>query len=681
MIKVIDKHFRLLLKMILCISLFLICNQNVKADGYNYANFKWEDFKEMYKDYWTSSCENDEDSDKCTEAVLKSQKKFFNKLYKMLTKYERNGLYIKDEIIVGTLYYGLTPDSFRDDNSYYKKWFDKISFDFEEEDDNIEIDDDDASDMTTLTKESNSIKLLIKAMVGYEATCYKETSPAYEEVDGVNTPYCDQGSLIKNGNDNFTCKTILSTNMVNFGEKLLVNSGLSSFFGIMRSKKHQECLDQGGTYEVANKKTVSEDAYWQFLETSEYFDNKPHLQYRFDHIIEGTDYKSISDLERAMDKDEALYNQYHDEIVEERQEIILEIKESLDAFYSEYPETVAYFSSISNMYYYPIGGGEITSENGKNYAKGDPVSTYILKDYNPGTNEGIDIGSFEDNVNIIAVKTGVVSKVVNTCTSGNKSCNSGYGNMIVISHSDGTSTIYSYLNSVNVSEGQSVSQGEIIGVMGNTGDTREKALHFEIKVSSGARVNPNTYVSIQNPRPKTTSVGTVLGGTNQQTICLTLKESGASDSGIAGIMANIAAESGFNPMNLENSYEQKLGYNDQSYTSAVDNGSYTNFTNDSAGYGICQWTYKTRKQGLLGRAKSNNVSIGDMGNQVSFLFQELQVGYSGLYNSIMSGNDSANSIGATFCHSFENPSDHNQCDNERANNANAYYSYVINGCN
>ena len=51
MIKVIDKHFRLLLKMILCISLFLICNQNVKADGYNYANFKWEDFKEMYNNF------------------------------------------------------------------------------------------------------------------------------------------------------------------------------------------------------------------------------------------------------------------------------------------------------------------------------------------------------------------------------------------------------------------------------------------------------------------------------------------------------------------------------------------------------------------------------------------------------------------------------------------------------
>ena len=97
----IDKYYKLFVKMILCISLFLMCNQKVYADGYNYASFKWDDFKELYKDYWTDVCETEEDSEKCTEQVIKSQKKFFNKLYKMLTKYEKNGLYIKDEIIVG----------------------------------------------------------------------------------------------------------------------------------------------------------------------------------------------------------------------------------------------------------------------------------------------------------------------------------------------------------------------------------------------------------------------------------------------------------------------------------------------------------------------------------------------------------------------------------------------------
>lgn len=53
--------------------------------------------------------------------------------------------------------------------------------------------------------------------------------------------------------------------------------------------------------------------------------------------------------------------------------------------------------------------------------------------------------------------------------------------------------------------------------------------------------------------------------------------------GVAGLMGNLYAESGLQPNNLQNSYEESLGYSDSSYTQAVDNGSYTNFTSDSAG--------------------------------------------------------------------------------------------------
>ena len=62
----------------------------------------------------------------------------------------------------------------------------------------------------------------------------------------------------------------------------------------------------------------------------------------------------------------------------------------------------------------------------------------------------------------------------------------------------------------------------------------------------------------------------------------------------AGFMGNIFAESGFNPKNLQNSFEKKLDFTDESYTAAVDNGTYTNFIKDSAGYGLAQWTFWTR---------------------------------------------------------------------------------------
>lgn len=65
-----------------------------------------------------------------------------------------------------------------------------------------------------------------------------------------------------------------------------------------------------------------------------------------------------------------------------------------------------------------------------------------------------------------------------------------------------------------------------------------------------------------------------------------LKSKGLSDCAAAGVMGNLYAESGLSPCNLQNVYEKKLGMTDAQYTAAVDNGSYTGFVNDSAGYGL-----------------------------------------------------------------------------------------------
>lgn len=111
--------------------------------------------------------------------------------------------------------------------------------------------------------------------------------------------------------------------------------------------------------------------------------------------------------------------------------------------------------------------------------------------------------------------------------------------------------------------------------------------------------------------------------TTEEKIWNYLKGRGVTDVGVAGLMGNLYAESGLIPTNLQNSYEKKLGYTDASYTAAVDNGSYTDFANDSAGYGLCQWTYWSRKQSLLNYAKSTGRSIGDLEMQLDFLMQEL----------------------------------------------------------
>lgn len=98
---------------------------------------------------------------------------------------------------------------------------------------------------------------------------------------------------------------------------------------------------------------------------------------------------------------------------------------------------------------------------------------------------------------------------------------------------------------------------------------------------------------------------------------------GLSQAGAAGMAANICIESGYNSQNLQNSYEKKLGYNDQTYTAAVDNGKYKKFESDRAGYGLCQWTSAGRKAGLLAYVKKKNASIGDAVSQLEYSIKEM----------------------------------------------------------
>lgn len=123
------------------------------------------------------------------------------------------------------------------------------------------------------------------------------------------------------------------------------------------------------------------------------------------------------------------------------------------------------------------------------------------------------------------------------------------------------------------------------------------------------------------------------GSNNEEKIWNYLKSKGLNDYGIAGLMGNLHAESGLIPTNLQNSYEKKLGFTDITYTNAVDNGTYNNFVKDSAGYGLAQWTYWSRKQNLLDFAKAKKTSIGDLEIQLDFLWKEIQ-GYTTVFNTL-----------------------------------------------
>lgn len=115
---------------------------------------------------------------------------------------------------------------------------------------------------------------------------------------------------------------------------------------------------------------------------------------------------------------------------------------------------------------------------------------------------------------------------------------------------------------------------------------------------------------------------------------------------------NIQAESGIRSNNVED----RSGMGDAQYTAMVDAGGY-DFATDNGnhyGYGLCQWTLKSRKVELLQYAKNRGVSVADEDMQVDFAVHELKRDFSGLYKFLCSTDDMYTATDR-ICREFENP--------------------------
>ena len=121
-----------------------------------------------------------------------------------------------------------------------------------------------------------------------------------------------------------------------------------------------------------------------------------------------------------------------------------------------------------------------------------------------------------------------------------------------------------------------------------------------------------------------------------------------------------------------NAYNNKLGKTDAEYTAAVDNGSYGNFVKDSAGYGLAQWTYWSRKQALLNHAKQAGVSIADLNMQLGFLWEELQ-GYAAVMDALKKAG-SVRAASDAVLTGYEKPADQSETvKKKRAEYGEGYY--------
>lgn len=134
----------------------------------------------------------------------------------------------------------------------------------------------------------------------------------------------------------------------------------------------------------------------------------------------------------------------------------------------------------SSGYIFPVAGLSKANINNKNYPS-----------YRGHT--GVDVNINVTGKSVVAVKSGTVvtSKALRNPNGTYRS----YGEYVVINHHDGTMTLYAHMlsGSRKVVEGQSVSQGQVIGTVGSTGNSSGTHLHFEVLIN-GNPVNPLPYL-------------------------------------------------------------------------------------------------------------------------------------------------------------------------------------------
>ena len=131
--------------------------------------------------------------------------------------------------------------------------------------------------------------------------------------------------------------------------------------------------------------------------------------------------------------------------------------------------------------------------------KDELITSYYGKRIDPVTGKtqsehlGIDLISGGGNRTVIAFADGVVTATRNTYSG--RTTDGSAGNYIRIQHADGKYTLYKHLkqNALKVKKGQTVTTGQVLATMGDTGHATGVHLHFDVEIG-GKRVDPLPYL-------------------------------------------------------------------------------------------------------------------------------------------------------------------------------------------
>ena len=173
-------------------------------------------------------------------------------------------------------------------------------------------------------------------------------------------------------------------------------------------------------------------------------------------------------------------------------------------------------------------------------------------------------------------------------------------------------------------------------------------------------------------------IGLSCSPSNEETVWNYLIKKGLTKAGAAGLMGNLYAESGIKSVVYEIAYHSSVGLTDQQYVDQVNSGKYTEsqFVNDKVGFGLVQWTFYTRKQGLYKQCRGK---IGDLTCQLDYLFVELNASFKGVLNTLKTSTDLYTCTVKVMV-DFENPLDQSaNAKNTRYKYAKGYYDKFTNG--
>lgn len=124
----------------------------------------------------------------------------------------------------------------------------------------------------------------------------------------------------------------------------------------------------------------------------------------------------------------------------------------------------------------------------------------VTQEYKAGVHNGIDIVG--PGYTLAWETAHSDGTVVATRTDCNWFESGSYGNYVKIKHDNGYYTLYGHIayNTVKVKVGDKVKRGQVIGYLGNTGESYGAHLHFEVRDKNDVRINPTQYVDADLPK-------------------------------------------------------------------------------------------------------------------------------------------------------------------------------------